>query len=38
MDRELALADAASARVGHVVETLRRAGRQRALVVEAAIK
>ena len=38
MDRELALADAASARVGHVVDTLRRAGGQRALVVEAAIK
>lgn len=35
MDRELALADAASARVGHVVETLRRAGRQHALVVDA---
>lgn len=31
----IALADAASARVGHVVETLRRAGRQHALVVDA---
>ncbi len=30
----IALADAASARVGHVVETLRRAGRQHALVVD----
>jgi CBS domain-containing protein len=31
----IALADAAAARVGHVVETLRRAGRQHALVVDA---
>ena len=30
----LALADVESARVGHIVETLRRAGRQHALVVE----
>jgi hypothetical protein len=30
----LALADVEGARVGHVVETLRRAGRQHALVVE----
>jgi hypothetical protein len=30
----IALADAASARVGHVLETLRRAGRQHALVVD----
>jgi CBS domain-containing protein len=30
----LALADVESARVGHVVETLRRAGRQHALVIE----
>jgi CBS domain-containing protein len=31
----IALADVAAARVGHVVETLRRAGRQHALVVDA---
>jgi hypothetical protein len=32
----IALADVESARVGHVLETLRRAGRQHALVVERA--